>query len=176
MMTAAVMQLLLTWQQQRENPGSNATSQEGQVDHDLAGLDVTSWNEVYHELITLTPTANSVEIDLEALLNYVSCDEFAFTKVLVLWVKNLGDESGEGDGIVALSPGTFDYFFLSGSDGIKLPPGRVFVIADDVASPAAGAESAYSDRDVTGGLSLELLSGSDTTVEIAIIGSTELTV
>lgn len=178
MLTNASLQILLAWQQSRANTGTNGTVQQGSVSHDLAGISVTEWDELYHEQITLSVSNPTEVIDLTNILNYVDCAAFAFSRVLTIYIKNLGDATGAGDGVVRFGPDSTApaiLFFSSADDGIDLPPGRTLVLSDDVTLSAAIVCDDMQVTELASDLKLTHLGGDDAIIEIVIIGSTAVT-
>lgn len=178
MLTSASLQVLLSWQQSRENTGTNGTVQQGSVAHDLAGISVTEWDELYHEQITLSVSNPTEVIDLFSVLNYVDCAAFAFGRIITLYIKNLGNADGAGDGVVRLTSGSTNpaiLFFSAAGDGVDLPPGRVMVVSDDVTLSAAVVCDDMRIYSNASNLKLTHLGGDDAIIEVAIIGSTTVT-
>lgn len=175
---AASLQLVLAWQQSRANDGTNPTTQQGQVDHDLAGVSPAEWDELYHRVFLLTPTNSTELIDLKELLNHVSCSPVALSRVLTLYVKHLGDADGAGDGRVLFGPAVSDpatLFFADPSDGIILVPERCFILSDGVAGSAALVADDMQVTDAARYLQLDWQDGDDCNIEVAILGSTAVT-
>lgn len=167
---AVSLQVLLQWQQSRANTGSGDTQQEGSVDTDLAGIDVAEWDELYHEVHTLEASNSEVVIDLTVMDNYVDVPLFAFARVLVLYVKNLGDEAGAGDAVVVVSPGDTDPILWLHGDaadyGTPLPVGTFVALGG--APTGTGEPVGSTNRN----LKITLVSGAEAFVEVAVLGST----
>ncbi len=188
--TDFTLTLNIAWSQARPNTLTGATIQSGQSNSGISNVDLTRWNEIYQDAVELSSGVPTFSIDLQDLLNYVSCAEFSLGKVLALKVRNLGnvdsdgnpiggtDGTSYGNGIIRYIPGVSNpatLFFDASTNAINLPPRRSFAVADD---DLMALETCTDDMNVDSthkNLSLEWVSGSEAVVEIVVYGSTLLT-
>jgi hypothetical protein len=156
--------MAITWAQSRLNTGTDATTQNGRVNHslNLAGVTADHFDAVYYERIHLTLAIPTRTIDLRSLPNLV-CGTDVLDHVIGIYLEDKRG-LGVGDNMVEYRPGDTNPY--NDIPDHWLVEGRSFAQCDDIIGPWPAVSP--TERNIK----LTLLAGVEAYVDVVVMGST----